>query len=89
MTDPLIRLFASLASDKSHLVPYSRDIADQRRKYGESMLRKADDHLATQRQFEEDAQAKLSSARQKRQEDRDRQEALEVNLQVESLGCIF
>lgn len=46
------------------------------------MLRKADDHLATQRQFEEDAQAKLSSARQKRQEERDRQEALEVCLQV-------
>lgn len=65
--------------DKSPLVPYSRDIADQRRKYGESMLRKADEHLATQRQFETDAQAKLSSARQKRQEERDRQEALEVS----------
>lgn len=60
-------------------MPYSRDIADQRRKYGESMLRKADEHLATQRQFETDAQAKLSSARQKRQEERDRQEALEVS----------
>lgn len=89
MTDTLTRLFASLASDKSPLVPYSRDIADQRRKYGESMLRKADDHLAIQRQFEEEAHAKLSSARQKRQEERDRQEALEVSLQVELLGRIF
>lgn len=43
------------------------------------MLRKADEHLATQRQFETDTQAKLSSARQKRQEERDRQEALEVS----------
>lgn len=59
-------------------MPYSRDIADQRRKYGDSMLRKADEHLATQRQFEADAQAKLSLARQKRQEERDRQEVLEV-----------
>lgn len=53
------------------------------------MLRKADDHLAIQRQFEEEAHAKLSSARQKRQEERDRQEALEVSLQVELLGRIF
>lgn len=89
LTDLFTRLFASLALDKSPLVPYSRDIADQRRKYGESMLRKADDHLATQRQFEEDAQAKLSSARQKRQEERDRQEALEVSLKVGSLRVIF
>jgi RNA polymerase-associated protein CTR9 len=43
------------------------------------MLRKADEHLATQRQFEAEAQAKLSSARQRRQEEKERQEALEVS----------
>jgi RNA polymerase-associated protein CTR9 len=78
-TNAPFRLFASLASDKSPLVPYSRDIADQRRKYGESMLRKADEHLATQRQFEAEAQARLSSVRQKRQEEKERQEAIEVS----------
>jgi len=43
------------------------------------MLRKADEHLATQRQFEAETQAKLSSARQRRQEEKERQEALEVS----------
>lgn len=46
------------------------------------MLRKADEHLTTQSRFETEAQAKLSSARQKRQEDRDRQEAIEVHAAV-------
>lgn len=73
-----IRLFASLAADKSASVPYSRDLADQRRKYGDSMLRRCDEHLATQRQFEAESQAKLEAARQKRQEEKERQEALEV-----------
>jgi RNA polymerase-associated protein CTR9 len=60
------------------MVPYSRELADQRRKYGDNMLRKGDEHLAVQRQFESEAQAKLDAARQKRQEERDRQLALEV-----------
>jgi hypothetical protein len=63
------------------MVPYNREIADQRRKYGDIMLRKSEEHLAAQRQFEAEAQAKLESARQKRQEERDRQEALEVRSQ--------
>jgi RNA polymerase-associated protein CTR9 len=72
------RLFASLASDRSPLVPYSRDIADQRRKYGDNMLRKGDEHLTSQRQYESEAQAKLDTARRRRQEEKERQEALEV-----------
>ncbi|KAG0696963.1 hypothetical protein DFH29DRAFT_178165 [Suillus ampliporus] len=71
------RLFASLAADSASVVPYSRDIADQRRKYGESMLRRGDEHLATQKEFEAEAQAKLDAARQRRQSERDKQEALE------------
>ncbi|TFY58741.1 hypothetical protein EVJ58_g6226 [Rhodofomes roseus] len=71
------KLFASLAADKSPVVPYSRDMADQRRKYGDSMLRRCDEHLATQRQHETEAQAKLDAARQKRQREREQQEALE------------
>ena len=76
------RLFASLASDKNQMVPYSREIADQRRKYGDIMLRKSEEHLAAQRQFEAEAQAKLDAARQKRQEERERQEALEVRFGI-------
>jgi RNA polymerase-associated protein CTR9 len=69
-----------LAGDKAQMVPYSRDIADQRRKYGDNMLRKGDEHLEKQRQFEAETQAKLEDARRKRQEEKDRLEALEVNM---------
>ncbi|KAJ7933907.1 RNA polymerase II-associated protein, partial [Mycena leptocephala] len=71
------KLFASLASDKAPMVPYSREIADQRRKYGDNMLRKSEEHLAVQKQHEGEVQAKLDSARQKRQEEKERQGALE------------
>ncbi|KAJ7467095.1 RNA polymerase II-associated protein [Mycena latifolia] len=71
------KLFASLAADKASMVPYSREIADQRRKYGDNMLRKSEEHLATQKQYEGEVQAKLDAARQKRQEERERQGALE------------
>ncbi|KAF5351734.1 hypothetical protein D9756_007677 [Leucocoprinus leucothites] len=75
------KIFASLANVKTQLVPYSKDIADNRRKYGESMLRKAEDHLTTQRQHEEDTLARLEAARRKRQEEKERQEAVERELQ--------
>ncbi|KAF8813945.1 RNA polymerase II-associated protein [Phlegmacium glaucopus] len=71
------KLFASLAGDKSAVVPYDRDIADNRRKYGDTMLRKAEEHLTNQRQFEAENQARLETARRKRQEERERHEALE------------
>jgi RNA polymerase-associated protein CTR9 len=80
LTSCFLRVFASLASDKSTMVPYSREIADQRRKYGDNMLRKSEEHLATQEKYESEVQAKLDLARQKRQEERERQGALEVCL---------
>jgi hypothetical protein len=42
------------------------------------MLRRGDEHLATQKEFEVEAQAKLDAARQRRQSEKERQEALEV-----------
>ncbi|KAF9464960.1 RNA polymerase II-associated protein [Collybia nuda] len=71
------KLFASLASDTSPIIPYNRDIADQRRKYGDNMLKKGDEHLASQRQFEAESQARLDAARRKRQDEKERQDALE------------
>ncbi|KAF7357881.1 Tetratricopeptide repeat protein 1 [Mycena venus] len=71
------KLFAALASDKASMVPYSREIADQRRKYGDTMLRRSEEHLAAQKQHESEQQAKMDSARQKRQEEKERQGALE------------
>ncbi|EJD02630.1 TPR-like protein [Fomitiporia mediterranea MF3/22] len=60
------QLFASLAADKSPNVPYSREIADQRRKYGESILRRADEQVTAQEQHEAAQEARLAEARQKR-----------------------
>ncbi|TFK44271.1 RNA polymerase II-associated protein [Crucibulum laeve] len=71
------KLFTSLANDKSPMVPYSREIADERRKYGDNVLRRGNEALAVQKQFEAEAQARLEAARTKRQEERERQEALE------------
>jgi len=68
-----------LAADKSQVVPYDRDIADNRRRYGDGMLRKAEEHLTNQKQYEADGQARLETARRKRQEEKDRQEALDVS----------
>ncbi|KAL0578531.1 protein required for normal CLN1 and CLN2 G1 cyclin expression [Marasmius crinis-equi] len=71
------KLFASLALDPASVVPYSRDIADQRRKYGDNMLKKGDDQMAAQRNHEQETQARLDAARAKRQEEREKQEAAE------------
>ncbi|KAI0044199.1 RNA polymerase II-associated protein [Auriscalpium vulgare] len=71
------KMFASLAADPSTSLPYNRDIADQRKKYGDSMLRRAEEHLVAQRQHEGEQHARLEAARQKRLEEKQRQEALE------------
>ncbi|KAF5322225.1 hypothetical protein D9619_001333 [Psilocybe cf. subviscida] len=68
------KLFASLAADKAPAVPYDRDIADQRRKYGDGMLRKAEEHLANQRAHEAETLSKQEAARYKRQQEKLRQE---------------
>ncbi|KAF8910392.1 hypothetical protein CPB85DRAFT_1305700 [Mucidula mucida] len=71
------KLFASLASDKAIMVPYSRDIADQRRKYGDNMLKKADEHLAKQRDHELTNETRINTARMLRQAEREELERLE------------
>ena len=44
------------------------------------MLRKAEEHFTNQRQYEAENQARIETARRIRQEERDRQNALEVSL---------
>ncbi|KAH8107706.1 hypothetical protein BXZ70DRAFT_1013744 [Cristinia sonorae] len=78
------KLFASLAADKSPVVPYNKDLADQRRKYGDSVLRRCDEHLAAQKQFEAEAKARVDAARQRRQEEKERVEALEEQRRIEN-----
>ncbi|KIJ18469.1 hypothetical protein PAXINDRAFT_8715 [Paxillus involutus ATCC 200175] len=52
----------------SPFLSYNIEVADRRRKCGENMHRRADEHLATPKDSEAEAQARLDSARQKRQE---------------------
>lgn len=53
------------------------------------MLRKAEEHFTNQRQFEDENLARLETARRIRQEERDRQNALEVSLTFLSLLIFF
>jgi RNA polymerase-associated protein CTR9 len=69
------------------MVPYSREIADQRRKYGDNMLRKSEEHLTAQRQYENEQQAKRDAARQKREEEKERLGALEVRFSLTLIPC--
>jgi hypothetical protein len=80
VTNALPRLFAALAEDKSATLPYKREVADQRRKYGDVMLRKADDQLEKQREYEAEQNARLEAARQKRFEEKRKLEEAEVRV---------
>ncbi|KAG8995767.1 hypothetical protein FRB94_011657 [Tulasnella sp. JGI-2019a] len=66
------KLFNSLASDDAKNLPYSKDIADQRRKYGENILRKADEHLANQQKHDMESESQVAAARKLREEEHER-----------------
>ena len=72
------KMFGSLSADPTTAVPYDRDLAEERKKYADSMLRRAEEHLSVQRQHEAEQAARLEGARQKRAAERERIEAIEV-----------
>jgi RNA polymerase-associated protein CTR9 len=55
-------------------------MAQQRFKYGETMLRKSTEHLAVQTQHENELKAKLEGARRQRQEEKERLDVIQVTL---------
>ncbi|KAH9991808.1 RNA polymerase II-associated protein [Russula vinacea] len=71
------KMFGSLAADPASAVPYDRDLAEERKKYADSMLRRSEEHMSAQRQYEAEQAARLEGARQKRAAERERIEALE------------
>ncbi|KAF8472978.1 RNA polymerase II-associated protein [Russula ochroleuca] len=71
------KMFGSLAADPANAVPYDRDLAEERKKYADSMLRRSEEHMSAQRQYEAEQAARLEGARQKRAAERERIEALE------------
>ena len=72
------KMFGSLAADPASAVPYDRGLAEERKKYADSMLRRAEEHLSAQRQYEAEQAARLEGARQRRAAERERIEVLEV-----------
>jgi RNA polymerase-associated protein CTR9 len=72
------KMFGSLAAETTIPVPYDRDLAEERKKYADSMLRRAEEHLSVQRQYEAEQASRLEGARQRRAAERERVEALEV-----------
>lgn len=53
-------------------LPYSQDIAQNRYRYGESMLRRSAEHIAAQELYEAQTKARMDVARRQRQEERER-----------------
>jgi len=72
------KMFGLLVADPASAVPYDRDLAEERKKYADSMVRRAEEHLSAQRQHEAEQVARLEGARQKCATGRERVEALEV-----------
>ncbi|KAH9988468.1 RNA polymerase II-associated protein [Russula compacta] len=87
------KMFGSLAANPASAVPYDRDLAEERKKYADSMLRRAEEHLSAQRQYEAEQAARMEGARQRRAAERERVEALErereakLRLEAEALAA--
>ncbi|KAF9518383.1 hypothetical protein BS47DRAFT_1338316 [Hydnum rufescens UP504] len=76
------KLFASLASDIAKPLPYSQDIAQQRYKYGDTMLRRSVEHVASQKAYEAEVKTRLDAARKLRQEEKEKQDAAQKALLI-------
>lgn len=73
-----IRIFSALANDKSKNLPYNPEMAEQRYRYGSSIIRRGPAEVDKQTAYEQDAQAKVSSAMQRREDEKRKLEAKEV-----------
>ncbi|CAH7670136.1 pol II transcription elongation factor [Phakopsora pachyrhizi] len=64
------KIFGELAAQKPGSVAFDTDIAHQRKKYGESLLRRTAELLETQQAYESTEAAKVEMARQEREAER-------------------
>ncbi|TXT09174.1 hypothetical protein VHUM_02648 [Vanrija humicola] len=78
-----VGIFRSLADDKSGPLPYDADMADQRARYGEGLLRKAPEQVAKQEAFEGETAARVEEARRVRAEEQERINAAAAKRQAE------
>lgn len=72
--------FRALAGDKSGALPYDADLADQRARYGDGLLRRAPEQVTRQEAYESEAQARVEEVRKLRAAEQERIRAAEVIL---------
>ncbi|WVN89020.1 uncharacterized protein L203_104236 [Cryptococcus depauperatus CBS 7841] len=75
--------FRTLADDKFGPLPYDADLADQRARYGDGLLRRAPGEMARQEAYEGEAQARANEARRLRAEEQAKIKAAEEARQIE------
>ena len=76
-------IFRALADDKSGQLAYDAELADQRARYGEGLLRRAPEQMEKQTVYEGEAQARVEEARRVRAEEQARLEAAEAARRAE------
>lgn len=67
-----VSIFRALADDKNKPLPYDAETADQRARYGEIMVRKGPEAVATQEAFESETAARVEEARRMRAAEQER-----------------
>ncbi|AAW41751.1 hypothetical protein CNBB5210 [Cryptococcus deneoformans B-3501A] len=75
--------FRSLADDRSGSLPYDAELADQRARYGEGLLRRAAGEMTKQEAYQGEALARVEEARRLRAEEQARIQAAEEARQAE------
>ena len=71
-----------MADDRSGALPYDADLADQRARYGDGLLRRAPAEIEKQTAYEGEAQARVEEARRIREEEQRKLQEAEVSLLV-------
>lgn len=73
-------LFLLSQDNASGGLPYDRDMAEQRHRYGTALLRKGQEQLSQQEKYEGEHKAKIDAAREFRMAEKAAAEAKEVRL---------
>lgn len=77
--------FRSLAEDTSSALPYDKDTAYERGRYGDGLLRKAPDQIYKQEEYENEVTARVEEVKRIRAEEQANIKAAEVS----SLNSFF
>ncbi|WWC61402.1 uncharacterized protein I303_103985 [Kwoniella dejecticola CBS 10117] len=75
--------FRALADDRSGPLPYDADLADQRARYGDGLLRRAPAEMEKQKAYESEFQARVEEARKMRAAEQERIQAAEAARRAE------